>query len=1135
MRFGVLGPLAVEAHEAGAQEVGAGAGAGAGGRILDLGGRRQRSVLARLLVAGGQVVSVDRLLDDLWNGEPPPRAVGSLQAFVSNLRRLLEPDRPPRTPATLLVSTPPGYALRAGADDVDAVRFERLLAEGSRALAEGRPAAAVAMLDEALSLWRGDAYADFADEDWAAPEAARLGELRLVAREHRLAAALAEGDAAGAVPALEMLAADHPLREGIGRLLALALYRTGRQADALAVLRTVRTHLLDELGIDPSPALQQLENQVLVQAPELDWERPREAPPAPAPPSSVSVPNQREADSSPTPDPSGPVGRESPLARLTTEADLAAHGSAGLRVAVLSGEPGIGKTYLVEALARQLTGTGWALAWGRCPDAEGVPALWPWHQVLGTLVEAHPPAAEVAQPLANLLDRSTPTASTAAPPGDVAEARFRQHDAVARHLAASTTDQPLLLVLDDLQWADTSSLRLLMDLVALRRGGRVLLVATVRSGEGGPALQDALARLADAGALRIELAGLDQRAVERLATEADVGLRPDEVRRLVERTAGNPFFIRETLKLARSEGSGSLDVVAPTVQDALRRRLGRLPERSQALLAAAAVLGRDVDPDLLAEVSGTDEDTVLDALDGAVVSGVLVDRGTGRLRFAHDLLRETASAALPPLRRGRVHARAARALEQSGGDPAAVAFQALAAGPGELERAVRNAEAAARAAHRRFAFDDAVRWLRSAVEAAADGEPRRSVELRLALVRAELDAGEWVAARRTRAAALRASDETGDLLLAARALVALDAPSIWTLHEYAEIDLDIVGRVERVLAELPQEDSDLRCRLLGTLAAELYDGSADPRCDELSAAAVAMARRLGDPRLLSVALTSRYHAVHMPRYADELLIVGGELIALGREHTMPAVELLGHQVDAMFRLLRLEVRKADEAAAACEPLLRRLQLPPQVAVQRLWDADRLCLNGDLEDAARAYEQAFVIHRALGFFGTDGLAAVLSALLGALGGRWAQVQAQLPALDMIGPYFATTIRIWVAAATGRVDEARMLAAAAEPTPLQDWAEVTALAARGEAVLAAGDLDAVRRIRELLSPFSGLLAAAGNSFTMGPVDYYLGRLARALSEVDVAERHFDAAERACRREGLSWWAEQVAAVRSVAATR
>ena len=215
------------------------------------------------------MVSVDRLLDDLWSGEPPPRAVGSLQAFVSNLRRTLEPDRPPRSPARRLVSLLARVRAARSATMTRStpVAFERMVGEGGRLLAEGRPVQAGETFDAALALWRGDAYADFADEAWAAAEVARLTEWRLVAREHRMAAALAAGQAAEAVPAIEALAREHPLREGLWRLLALALYRCDRQAEALEVLRQARELLADELGIDPTPAAQLLERQLLTQAP----------------------------------------------------------------------------------------------------------------------------------------------------------------------------------------------------------------------------------------------------------------------------------------------------------------------------------------------------------------------------------------------------------------------------------------------------------------------------------------------------------------------------------------------------------------------------------------------------------------------------------------------------------------------------------------------------------------------------------------------------------------------------------------------------------------------------------------------------------------------------------------------------
>ena len=242
-------------------------GADRDGVPIPLGGRRQRAVLALLAAEGGRVVSVDRMIEEIWQGAPPARALTSLQAYVSNLRRLLEPDRAPRTPATLLVSAPPGYALRLPDDAVDARRFERLLHD-ARAGAVA-PDAALHSLAEALALWQGPAYAEFADETWAAPEIARLHELRLVARESHVAAALRTGDVAAAVPDAELLTRDEPLREEAWRLHALALWAGGRQADALTTLRAARAYLAEEVGLDPGPALTDLEAAILAGRTEL--------------------------------------------------------------------------------------------------------------------------------------------------------------------------------------------------------------------------------------------------------------------------------------------------------------------------------------------------------------------------------------------------------------------------------------------------------------------------------------------------------------------------------------------------------------------------------------------------------------------------------------------------------------------------------------------------------------------------------------------------------------------------------------------------------------------------------------------------------------------------------------------------
>ncbi|WP_308250218.1 AfsR/SARP family transcriptional regulator [Sphaerisporangium fuscum] len=247
--FGVLGPV-VAWDDA--------------GDMIGLKGPRHRAVLARLILARRRVVPVTRLADDLWE-DPPPGAVGAVRTFVAALRRALEPDRPPRAAPRLLVTEGPGYALRAEADAVDSWRFERAVT----AAATLPPEEALARLEEALGWWRGPAYTDFADQDWLRAERSRLAELRLHALERQAEARLALGLAAEAVPDLDAHVAEHPWREGAWALLALALYRAGRQGDALAVLRRARTLLVEHLGVDPGPDLRRLETDILRQAPHL--------------------------------------------------------------------------------------------------------------------------------------------------------------------------------------------------------------------------------------------------------------------------------------------------------------------------------------------------------------------------------------------------------------------------------------------------------------------------------------------------------------------------------------------------------------------------------------------------------------------------------------------------------------------------------------------------------------------------------------------------------------------------------------------------------------------------------------------------------------------------------------------------
>src|SRR3954470_13707468 len=246
LEFRILGPLEVIDDD----------------RRIELGGARQRAVLAILLLHRGETVSVDRIVDLMWGERPPATAVKTVQVYVSHLRRaLVEP---------VVVSSRGGYALVVDAERVDALRFERLVEGGGTALGDGDPVRAAELLRCALAVWRGPALGDLAYERFAQDAAARLEEARLSAVEERVEADLRLGRHAELVAELESLVRAHPLREHLRAQHMLALYRSGRQADALESFRDARRALLDELGLEPGRELRELEQAVLEQDPALE-------------------------------------------------------------------------------------------------------------------------------------------------------------------------------------------------------------------------------------------------------------------------------------------------------------------------------------------------------------------------------------------------------------------------------------------------------------------------------------------------------------------------------------------------------------------------------------------------------------------------------------------------------------------------------------------------------------------------------------------------------------------------------------------------------------------------------------------------------------------------------------------------
>ena len=590
MEFGILGPLEVRN----------------GGGLVRVPGAKERALLADLLVHAGRVVAADRLVEDLWGDQPPGNPANTLQGRVSALRRALGPAG-----AGLVVTRPPGYVLEVDAERVDAGRFEGLVAAAGRATG----AAAARLLEEALGLWRGAALVEFADQPWAQVEAARLEELRLVATEGLVELRLAAGGQAGVVAELEGLVAEHPTRERLRGLLMLALYRSGRQADALGVYQATRTVLAEELGIDPSPELQRLHRAILVQDPTLD---------AAAPERDVPRHNLPERLTS-------LVGREQELrdaAKLVEQQ----------RLVTVVGPGGAGKTSLAVALAERLVAGH--------PDG-----VW-----LVELAALRDPAL-----LAEVVAVTLGLGEEAAGPGIPLPAP-------AERLASFAADKAMLLVLDNCEHLVGACAELVGRL--LQAGPRVRILATSREVLGVPgevvwpipplAVPDP-AEAGDQAAAPEALVGYDavRLFVER-ATSADPGFVLDAasgpaVAELCRRLDGLPLAIE--LAAARVRALPPVELAA-RLQDRFRLLAGgarTLDPRQQTLRATVDwswELLKDPDRRLLRRLSvfsggwtiaaaetvcagdGLEPGDVLDGLFRLVDRSLVVAAGGDPARFA---------------------------------------------------------------------------------------------------------------------------------------------------------------------------------------------------------------------------------------------------------------------------------------------------------------------------------------------------------------------------------------------------------------------------------------------------------------------------------------------------------------------
>ena len=1103
-------------------------------------GRRRRAVLARLVVARNAVVPVDRLIDDLWSGAPPPSALGALQVHVSYLRRALEPDRIARRPSAALSSGPGGYALSLPGDAVDAWRFEAALtgADGRREFPD------TAGLYAALALWNGPAFADFADEPWVLAEAARLDELRSAAREHLAEGLLAEGEYLESASVATALTREQPLREGSWRLLALALYAGGRQGDALAALRRARSGLADELGVDPGAALQQLERDILAQTVSVPSIR-QHAIPAAACSTSAAV---------------GPVfiGRRPQLASLHAAADSArTTGTPGF--ALIVGDPGAGKSALLERFGQEAAINGWAVVTGRCPEADGAPPAWPWIQVVRSLAAA---GQWMPAGLRVLVEDPEPTTALGTAPVDTASAgpavdvstvadtahgRFSLGRELSELLASAAGRRPLLILLEDLHRADPITLELLTGLADGVRGVPVVVAGTTRPWWPGADIPDRLMAVHERSPVRITLPGFGvDEAAELVGSITGRDVEAETVRSIVERTGGNAFYLTETARLLRAEGSlVALARVPDGVRDVLRRRLRLLPQGIVEILRLAAVIGRDVDIEILARTTETVVPTGLpapgaalglveEAVDVGVRAGFLVEYGVGAIRFAHIVVRETLYDDVPVVRRRRWHAGVAAVLAEVGSaDIAARAHHLTRAGTLVATRvALETTAAAADQAMARYVPERAVELYAQALHALDRLVPEEAVADRMLLgrrvdllcrrSRAQLAAGAGAAALATRMAAVEAAERSGDDRCLVGALTAWDLPMPWTTRPYGTFDSHLVALLERSLrlADLGVLD---RCKLLCALVSETA-GADQLRAFQAAAHAETLARSAADPVLIGLALHARGTVLLHDSDLSARLPLAEELCRIGEQSGLAIFALIGHEFVAQSAVANGDPVALTEALHSLEALVKTYRWRQGAAVVAMHRAVLAHLTGELDAADHHYRSAITLLRDNGGLDVGWIGAISLFSVAVSAGRAAELVAALEVLRPFPPATVDLVAV-VLAAAGRQPEATELRRGAPEIP-RDFFRSLRLTGRALAVLALAVTDEADGVYDQLLEFAGQLGGGvTGAFAFLPVDALLGDLSALCGRVDAARLHYRAAAVVAARCGSAPWRQLI----------
>lgn len=840
------------------------------------------------------------------------------------------------------------------------------------------------------------------------------------------------------------------------------------------------------------------------------------------------------------------VGREAELEQLRGAAEEALTGRG--RLVLISGEPGIGKTRTAEELATYAQLRDATVLWGRGHEDEGAPAYWPWVQVIRAYVREADPvalawemgsgAADIARVVPEVAERVGEVSGPAE--ADDEAARFRLFDSVSAFLSSASTSRPLVVVLDDLHWADEPSLLLLQFLVRALGESRLLLIGTYRDVELGRhhPLSRVLGELSGtAGASRVGLHGLSEEDARRyIERTADAEPAPELVRAVHEQTEGNPFFLAEVVRLLATEGTlessaaGSL-TIPQGVRDVIGRRLDRLSEEANKALTVGAAIGRNFDAEVIARVKDADRGVLDAALADGVSAQLLTEFAPGRFRFSHALVRETLYEELSAAQRTALHLRIAETLESLySADPdrvqrrlAEVAHHYLeGAAGGDAEKAVDYAVRAARSASTQLGHEEAADLYQRAIEALelCERDELRRCELLVSLGEAQTKAGKIAEARQTfdRAADAAIAIDSTELLVRA-------GFGIGSASEVGLLDARVAEVLQAALERVGPGDSTERARLLSWLAQEYLWVDAEGKARPMFEAAIEMARRLGDDRTLAFTLSRGAFTELDPDAPGHIIESQTEVIELARRVGDRELELRAHVLRLAGQLALGDIAAVDRDLESYARLAADLRQPQHLWHVPLLRGMRAMIDGRFDDVARFAEEARIGGEraqeplAQQFFGIQTLLRLRAQ------GRLEEI---VPAIEELAVrYPAITAwriaRMLVQAELGQLEEARAdferLAAddfEGMPPIAAQW--LTAVSILGELASRFEDAARARRLHEMLAPFAGQAIVAGRAAACsGPVDRFLGITSATAGNLDRAVEELESAIGLCERMG------------------